>query len=121
MIVLSMQIETCSSPIIHLDVVEKVTPKIIDPETSDDLANLFKVFADPTRLKIISALFVSEMCVCDLAYALNMTQSSISHQLKTFKDAKLVKFRREGKVIYYSLADSHIKDIFFKGLEHVHE
>ncbi len=118
---MSDQIETCSSSIIHQDIVEKVIPQIIDNETSQDLANLFKVFGDPTRLKIISALFASEMCVCDLACALNMTQSSISHQLKTFKDAKLVKSRREGKVIYYSLADSHIKDIFFKGLEHVHE
>ena len=86
-----------------------------------DLADLFKVFGDSTRIKIICALFESEMCVCDIAYLLNMSQSAISHQLRVLKQARLVKRRREGKVVFYSLDDKHIERIFDQGLMHIDE
>ena len=86
-----------------------------------DLAELFKVFGDTTRIKIIYALFEEEMCVCDIADLLNMTQSAISHQLRVLKQARLVKFRKEGKVVYYSLDDNHINQIFNCGLCHIEE
>ena len=86
-----------------------------------DLAELFKVFGDTTRVKIISALFEAEMCVCDIAELLSMTQSAISHQLRVLRQARLVKHRKEGKVVFYSLDDEHIKTIFNQGLEHILE
>ncbi|MDY3369429.1 metalloregulator ArsR/SmtB family transcription factor [Zhenhengia yiwuensis] len=115
------EIDICSCNVIHTEVVQKVIPCILDENSAADLSSFFKVFSDPTRIKILSALFVSEMCVCDLAAVLNMTHSAISHQLRTFKAAKLVKARKEGKVVYYSLADSHIQQIFHQGYEHVKE
>ena len=114
-------LEVCQCPVIHEDVVKAVSPYILDSDTASDLSTFFKVFSDPTRIKILSALFRSEMCVCDLATTLNMTHSAISHQLRTFKAAKLVKSRKEGKVVYYSLADMHIHSIFLQGLEHILE
>lgn len=90
-------------------------------ELTADLAAFFKVFGDPTRVRILSGLFLAEMCVCDIAALLNMTQSSISHQLRVLKQAKLVKYRKDGRVIYYSLADDHIKTIFDQGLSHIRE
>lgn len=113
--------ETCECTMIHHQVVEKVMAQLVDEDTSVELANFFKVFADPTRIKILSALFLSEMCVCDLAATLGMTHSSISHQLRIFKAAKLVKSRKEGKVVYYSLSDTHISQIFNQGLSHIKE
>lgn len=86
-----------------------------------DLAELFKVFGDSTRIRILFVLFEEELCVCDLAQALNMTQSAISHQLKILKQSKLVKSRREGKSIFYSLADEHVKTIIAQGREHIEE
>lgn len=86
-----------------------------------ELSDLFKVFGDSTRIKIICALFKEEMCVCDIAYLLQMKQSAISHQLKILRQSKLVKYRREGKVVYYSLDDEHIKEIFNMGLMHINE
>ena len=86
-----------------------------------DVAELFKVFGDSTRIKILYVLFESEMCVCDIADLLGMTQSAISHQLRVLKQAGLVKYRRDGKTVYYSLADDHIVTIFNQGLEHVQE
>jgi len=83
-----------------------------------DLANLYKMYADNTRLKILWALSCEDMCVCDLAALLQMTNSAISHQLKFLRLANLVKFERQGKIVYYSLVDDHVKDIFEKGLEH---
>ncbi|MDA3733857.1 metalloregulator ArsR/SmtB family transcription factor [Niameybacter massiliensis] len=115
------EIETCTCSIIHDDIVQKVIPSILNDDKASDLASFFKVFSDPTRIKILSALFISEMCVCDLAASLNMTHSAISHQLRTFKAAKLVKSRKEGKVVYYSLADTHIQQIFHQGYEHICE
>lgn len=118
---MSNTIEKCSCNVIHEDVVHKVKDKLPEEEVLYDLAEFFKVFGDSTRIKIICALFESEMCVCDLASLLNVTQSAISHQLRTLKTARLVKNRRDGKVVYYSLDDEHIKHVFDEGLRHVKE
>lgn len=83
--------------------------------------NCLRFFGDSTRIKILYALFESEMCVCDIAQLLNMTQSAISHQLRSLKQSKLVKYRREGKTVFYSLADAHVRTIINQGLEHVEE
>lgn len=115
------KVESCSCNIIHKDVVEEVKDKLPQEEILYDLAELFKVFGDSTRIKIICSLFESEMCVCDLSALLNISQSAISHQLRVLKSARLVKFRRAGKVIYYSLDDDHIKQIFDAGLHHITE
>jgi len=98
-----------------------VKQKMPQEEKLYDLAELFKVFGDTTRVKIISALFEAEMCVCDIAELLSMTQSAISHQLRVLRQARLVKHRKEGKVVFYSLDDEHIKSIFNQGLEHILE
>ena len=113
--------EYCSCNVIHKEVVENVKNKLPKEETLYDLAELFKVFGDSTRIKIICSLFESEMCVCDLSVLLNISQSAISHQLRVLKSARLVKFRRAGKVIYYSLDDEHIKQISDAGLHHITE
>ncbi len=86
-----------------------------------DLSDLFKIFADSTRIRILYALFESEMCVCDIATLLNMTLSAISHQLRILKQAKLVRFRREGKTVFYALSDDHVRLILDQGMEHVCE
>ncbi|MCX7951248.1 MAG: metalloregulator ArsR/SmtB family transcription factor [Clostridiales bacterium] len=115
------KIETCSCNIIHHEIVSEVSSKMPNEETLYDLAEFFKVFGDSTRIRIMCALFEHEMCVCDIAALLNMTQSAVSHQLRVLKQARLVKPRKEGKVVYYSLDDEHIKDIFKEGLEHISE
>lgn len=92
-----------------------------DEEILYDLAELFKLFGDSTRIKILYVLFESEMCVCDIAQLLGMTQSAISHQLRALKQSKLVKYRREGKTVFYSLADGHVRTILDQGMEHVAE
>ena len=112
-------IEKCSCNVIHKDTVIKVKEKLPKEETLYDLAELFKVFGDSTRIKILCALFESEMCVCDLAALLEMTQSAISHQLRVLRQAHLVNYRKEGKVVYYSLDDDHIKMLYEQGLVHV--
>ena len=114
-------IEVCTCSTIHEDIVEKVKGTIPQEETLHDLAELFKVFGDSTRIKILCVLFETEMCVCDIAALLNMTQSAISHQLRVLKNARLVKYRKEGKVVYYSLDDDHVKQIFDQGLIHIKE
>lgn len=113
--------EFCNCNTIHEDIVNKVRESIPKEEKLYDLAELFKVFGDTTRIKIICALFQSEMCVCDIAALFCMTQSAISHQLRVLKQARLVKFRKEGKVVYYSLDDEHVKQIFDQGLIHIKE
>lgn len=105
----------------HPEIVESVADRMADEEILMDVAELFKVFGDSTRVRIICALFESELCVCDIAELLNMTQSAISHQLRVLKQARLVKYRRDGKSIFYSLADSHIRTIFNSAFEHVME
>ena len=118
---LEEKIESCCSNVIHGDIVTRVKDEIPSDEVLFELAELFKVFGDSTRIKILYALFNSEMCVCDLSALLGMSQSAISHQLRVLKIARLVKFRREGKVVYYSLDDEHIKHIFDEGYKHITE
>lgn len=113
--------DRCDCNSIHDDVVNDVREYMPDDVNLIDLADLFKVFGDSTRVKIICALFRSEMCVCDIAVLLGMTKSSISHQLRVLKQSKLVEYRRDGKVVFYSLADDHVKNIFDQGLLHVME
>ena len=105
----------------HADVVRRVLEKQPDDEYLYDLAELFKVFGDSTRIKILYALFESELCVGDLAQLLNVSVSAISHQLKILKDAKRVKFRRDGKIIFYMLDDDHVRTMLSMGMEHVEE
>lgn len=112
-------INKCDCNFIHDEIVGKVKNKMPEDEKLYDLADLFKVFGDTTRIKIIYALFEEEMCVCDIADLLNMTQSAISHQLRVLKQARLVKFRKEGKTVYYSLDDNHVNQIFNCGLCHI--
>ena len=103
----------------HEELLKTVRSQLPSDGTLSQLGDLFKVFGDPTRIKILYSLFESELCVCAIAELLGMTQSAISHQLKVLKDANLVTFRREGKTIYYSLADDHVETIMAQGLEHV--
>lgn len=105
----------------HEDLVNEVLKKQPSEESLYDLAELFKMFGDSTRVKILFALFESELCVGDIAQILNLTQSSVSHQLRILKDSKLVKFRRDGKIIFYSLADDHVKTILSMGMDHLEE
>lgn len=114
-------IENCNCNIIHEDVVSMVSKKLPEDEVLYDLAELFKAFGDSTRVKILCALFESEMCVCDLAAILGISQSAVSHQLRTLKASRLVKFKRVGKIVYYSLEDEHIKHIFNEGFKHIIE
>lgn len=114
-------IECCDSVEIHQELLNIVDEKLPEEEVLYDLAELFKVFGDSTRIRILFVLFEAEVCVCDLAEALSMTQSAVSHQLKILKQNKLVRSRREGKSVFYSLADAHVRTIINQGLEHVCE
>lgn len=114
-------IARCDSIQTHDDILEKVTQDLPEDEILYDLAELFKIFGDSTRIKILYVLFESEMCVCDIAALLGMTQSAISHQLRLLKQSKLVKYRREGKTVFYSLADGHVRTILGQGMDHVAE
>ena len=114
-------VECCDFYQVHEDVVKAVTAKMPDEDELYDLAEIFKVFGDSTRIKILYVLFESEMCVCDIAQLLNMNQSAISHQLKILKQSRLVKSRREGKAVFYSLADGPVRTIINQGLEHIEE
>ena len=113
--------DCCDTTVIHYDIVEKVKSKLPPEEPVYDVAELFKIFGDSTRARIICALEISEMCVCDIAALLNMTSSAISHQLRVLKQSSIVKSRRVGKVVYYSLADEHISQIFYLAFDHVIE
>ena len=115
------EVEKCEYIHIHEDIVNKVKVTLPEEEILYDLADFYKVFADSTRIKILYALLQSEMCVCDLAQILNASQAAISHQLRMLKQMKLVKFRREGKAIFYSLSDDHIETILNQGFEHISE
>ena len=114
-----MEIETCEKNCTHGEIVEMVASSMPDESVIYDVAELFKVFGDSTRTKILTALFESEMCVCDIGKLLGMSQSAISHQLRILKQSKLVKARKSGKEVFYSLADSHVKIIFKMAIEHV--
>ena len=111
----------CDFLFVHQDIVDRVNSAMPGEEELFDLAELFKVFGDSTRIKILYLLFEAEMCVCDIAQLLGMTQSAISHQLRSLKQSKLVKARREGKTVFYSLADDHVHTILSQGMEHVAE
>ena len=115
------EVESCEFIHVHEDIVKRVTEAMPGDETLYDLADLFRIFADSTRIKILYVLYESEMCVCDIAQLLGMTQSAISHQLRALKQSKLVKFRREGKTVFYSLADDHVVTILAQGMEHIEE
>ena len=115
------QLKDATVMFIHEDTVNQIREKMPQEETLYDLAELFKVFGDSTRIKILWALDEAEMCVCDIAFLLNMTQSAIPHQLRVLKQAELVKSRIEGKIVFYSLEDEHVKQIFDQGLIHISE
>ena len=114
-------VEHCEVHDVHRDLVNRIGKEMPSDDQLYDLAELFKVFGDSTRIKILFALFESEMCVCDIAETLNMTQSAISHQLKILKQSKLVGNRREGKSIIYYLADNHVRTIIDQGINHITE
>ena len=115
------EVECCDVTYVHDEAVMTVCGKMPDEELLKELADFYKVFGDSTRIKILCVLLESEMCDCDLAEVLKMTQSAISHQLRVLKQMKLVKNRREGKTVFYSLADGHIQMIINQGMEHITE
>ena len=115
------KLDCCQNTECHPDILSRVAQELPEDEVLYDLAELFKLFGDSTRIKILYALFEAELCVCDIAQLLGLTQSAISHQLRILKGGKLVKFRREGKTVFYSLADEHVRSIIGQGMEHVEE
>ena len=118
---IEQEVERCEYIYVNQDVVNKVKQDMPQDETLYDLAELFKVFGDSTRIKILYALFEAELCVCDIAQLLSVSQTAVSHQLRVLKNNKLVKFRKEGKNVFYSLADDHVRRIIDQGIEHVEE
>lgn len=110
---------SCGAHGFHKKTIENVKKNVLKDDKINDLAMFFKVFGDPTRIKIMYALYLSEMCVCDIATSLELSQSAVSHQLRTLKDTRLVKFRREGKVVYYSLDDEHVIKVLEQGISHI--
>ncbi len=113
--------EICKTLFIHEETVQKVKELLPEEEIIFELADFFKILGDTTRIKILHALFISEMCVCDLSNLLHISQSAVSHQLRTLRQARLVRFRKEGKVVFYSLKDDHVKQIIEQGLTHTTE
>lgn len=111
----------CEEVCTHPDILNRVKPEMPDEERLYDLAELFKVFGDTTRIRILYTLFEAEMCVCDIAALLSMTQSAISHQLRILKQARLVRSRREGKTVFYALDDDHVRTVIGQGMEHIEE
>ena len=114
-------VECCELMCAHEEIVEKVQKEMPDEDTLYDLTELFRIFGDSTRIRILYVLFEAEMCVCDIAELLEMSQSAISHQLRVLKQARLVKYRREGKTVYYSVSDEHVAVILNMGIEHISE
>lgn len=113
--------EKCEVTLIHEDNVKKAINELPDDELIADLSDMFKIFGDQTRVKILMALESGELCVCDIAAVMNMSQSAISHQLRVLKQSNILKTRREGKVVYYSISDDHVKEIFNMAMVHVQE
>lgn len=113
--------ESCDSQCVHSGTVKIVSKKMPEDVRIGSMADFFKAFDDPTRLRILHALLVSEMCVCDISAVLSMGQSAVSHQLKVLRMYNLVKSRRDGKTVYYSLADDHVSKILTLGMEHIEE
>lgn len=112
---------SCDCNVVHHDVVELVNAQMLPQTIYEQVSVFFKVLGDPTRLRIIAALSKSELCVCDISNILGMTKSAVSHQLSTLRNAHLVKCRRDGKTVYYTLDDDHVQHMLAAGLEHVHE
>ena len=115
----SRSIDLCAETIIDEDKVHQAERALLDGLSATHLAATFKALADPTRVRIVSILAQTELCVCDLAATLGMTQSAVSHQLRLMRDLRLVKSRKEGRLVYYALDDEHIRDLFQRGLEHI--
>lgn len=113
--------QLCDCEILHKDIVDTVKQNILDNKTLLDITEFYKAFSDSTRIKIINALDIHEMCVCDISVLLNMTKSAVSHQLKYLKDKDIVKCKKQGKVVFYSLADQHVKQLFEICHEHIQE
>lgn len=111
----------CDIVCVHTELIQRYAGELLQAEKANHLAELFKTLGDPTRIKIIDALAKSEFCVCDLAELLDLSQSATSHQLRVLRNNHLVKYRREGKMIYYSLDDAHVWSLYSQGLEHVNE
>jgi ArsR family transcriptional regulator len=109
----------CEDTIIHEDEVQAANRTLIDSLNAARLARVFAALSDPTRLRMISALSEHELCVCDLAVVLGMTQSAVSHQLRLLRNLNLVRYRKEGRIVFYALDDDHIRDLFERGLEHI--
>ena len=121
MVVIEKETSECKTQFIHEETVLAVRESIPENELLNKLADFFKTLGDTTRIKILHALFVSEMCVCDLSSLLNISQSAISHQLRTLRHTELVKYRKEGKSVFYALKDEHVKQIIGQGLQHTRE
>ena len=113
--------DKCSTCQYNPQILDRLKNQLPDEDVTDKLSEMFKVFGDSTRIRILWALDVSEMCVCDIANVLNMTKSAVSHQLRALREADLVKFRKSGKEVLYSLSDNHVKEIFEQGLVHIQE
>ena len=109
----------CAETYLHPKRVEEAVVHLVEVPTADRLAETFRALSDPTRVRIVSLLADAELCVCDLAAALGMSQSAVSHQLRTLRDLRLVRWRREGRQIFYELDDDHVADLFRRGLDHV--
>jgi ArsR family transcriptional regulator len=113
--------DNCEVNIVHNDIVEYVKSKLLDYDKAYSLSEFFKIFGDTTRVKIIHAISLKEMCVCDISALLGVSQSATSHQLKVLRQFRLVKLRKEGKMVYYSLSDEHVRNIFNEGITHIEE
>ena len=111
----------CEVNVIHQDVLDRVRAKMPEEDLAYDVSELFKVFGDSTRARILCALSIEEMCVCDLSALLGLSQSAVSHQLRLLKVSRIVKYRKEGRVVYYSLDDDHIHQIFALAFQHIQE
>lgn len=112
---------TCEVNCVHLDLIKELGDKLIPTEQANQLSDLFKTLGDPTRVRIMDALAKNELCVCDLAELIGLSQSATSHQLRVLRNSHLVKYRREGKMVYYSLDDNHVLGLYSQGLEHITE
>lgn len=115
------EIIICDCDVIHQEIVEERRRGMAKEEELNQIALFFRVLGDSTRVRIMWALVAGELCVCDLAFLLNMTKSAISHQLRALRDARLVRFRKEGKIVFYSLDDHHVQEVFERGFEHIKE
>ncbi|MCG9969419.1 metalloregulator ArsR/SmtB family transcription factor [Pelotomaculum terephthalicicum JT] len=118
---MAMELDRCGITCIHEEAVEEVQKAMLGEDVAGSLAELFKALGDPTRVKILFALMTRELCVCDIALVIGVSESAVSHQLRVLRTMRLIKFRREGRILWYSLADSHVRGLFAQGLEHVTE